>query len=501
MHVDALIVGAGPTGLVLAIELARRGVSLRIVDKNAGPGEASRAMVVHARTLELYRRLGFAGEIVARGIQVERFRLREGGDEVATLEIGNFGEGLSPYPFVLSFPQDEHERVLGDRLAESGVRVEWDTELVDFDDEGDRVHATLRKDGADEAVEAAYVVGCDGAHSTVRELLQIGFPGGTYEQTFFVADVEATGEAANGDFNGCLGTDAFCIVFPIRTSGTFRVVGLVPEALGGREAVTLDDVRPLVERLGGMRVARENWFSTYRSHHRVAEHFRSGRVFIAGDAGHVHSPVGGQGMNTGIGDAVNLAWKLADVVGERAGAGILDTYEEERIAFARLLVATTDRAFTLVSGRHVTSQLFRSYLVPHLVPFLMGFSRVRKEAFRALSQTRINYRGGALGAGEAGDVHGGDRLPWVASADNFAPLASLGWQLHVYGAVTEPLRAFAEDRSLPAFAFPWSDDAEAAGFAENAAYLVRPDSYVGFAAPGQDVAELARFLARVERAP
>jgi 2-polyprenyl-6-methoxyphenol hydroxylase-like FAD-dependent oxidoreductase len=204
-------------------------------------------------------------------------------------------------------------------------------------------------------------------------------------------------------------------------------------------------------------------------------------------------------MNTGIGDAVNLAWKLADVVRARAGAWVLDTYEEERIAFARLLVATTDRAFTLVSGRRVTSQLFRTYLVPHLVPFLMGFSRVRREAFRALSQTLINYRGGALGAGEAGDVHGGDRLPWVASADNFAPLASLDWQLHVYGAASEPLRRFAGERSLPVFAFPWNDDAEAAGLGRDAMYLVRPDSYVGFAAAGHDVAELARFLARVER--
>jgi len=248
-----------------------------------------------------------------------------------------------------------------------------------------------------------------------------------------------------------------------------------------------------------MQISRENWFSTYRSHHRVAEHFRKGRAFIAGDAGHVHSPVGGQGMNTGIGDAVNLAWKLADMLRARAGTGVLDTYEEERIAFARLLVATTDRAFTLVSGRRVSSQLFRSFLVPHLVPFLMGFSRVRKEAFRALSQTRINYRGSALGAGAAGDVHGGDRLPWVESADNFAPLASLDWQIHVYGTATAPLCAFADARSLPVFAFPWNTDAEAAGFAEDATYLVRPDAYVGYAAPGQDVAELARFLARVER--
>ena len=491
MDVDVLVAGAGPTGLVLALELARRGVRVRVVDRADGPGLASRAMAVQARTLELYRRLGLADEVVARGIPIEKVHLREGGREVAAFEIGEIGKGLSPYPFALSFPQDEHERVLGAWLEAAGVRVEWGTELVDFDDAGDRVRATLRTAGGDETLEAAYLGGCDGARSAVRERLGVGFPGGTYEQLFYVADVEATGEAANGDLNGCLATDAFCVIFPIRTSGSFRLIGIVPEALGRRESVTLDDLMPLVERLGGLRISRENWFSTYRVHHRVADRFRVGRVFIAGDAGHVHSPAGGQGMNTGIGDAVNLAWKLAAVVGGRGDAAVLDTYEPERIAFARLLVESTDRGFTAIVDRGVGGRLLRGFLIPHLFPILTRFRAVRRLAFRTISQTRITYRGGALAVGAAGGVRGGDRLPWVASADNFAPLASLDWQVHVYGRVDERLGAFGR---VPVHAFSWSEGARAAGLAEGALYLVRPDGYVAFASREQDVDALARFL-------
>jgi 2-polyprenyl-6-methoxyphenol hydroxylase-like FAD-dependent oxidoreductase len=490
-NVDVLVAGAGPTGLVLALELARRGVKVRIIDKAHGPGLASRAMAVHARTLELYGRLGLADEVVARGIRMERLHMRERGREVAVFELGEIGEGLSPYPFVLSFPQDEHERVLGARLEEAGVRVEWDTELVAFDDTGECVRATLRTKGGEETVEAAYLGGCDGAHSAVRQGLGLGFPGGTYSQLFYVADVEATGDAANGDLNACLATDAFCVIFPIRTSGTFRLIGIVPEEIGRREPVTLADLRPLVERLGGLEVSCENWFSTYSVHHRVADHFRKGRVFIAGDAGHVHSPAGGQGMNTGIGDAVNLAWKLAAVVGRRASAAVLDTYEPERIAFARLLVETTDRAFTGIVSRGLGGRFLRGFLAPHLFPVLLRFQAVRRLAFRTVSQTRITYRGSALAVGEAGRVGGGDRLPWVASADNFAPLASLDWQVHVYGKVGERLGAFAR---VPVHGFAWSEDARAAGLAEGAMYLVRPDGYVALAGARQDVDGLSRFL-------
>lgn len=500
-----LIVGAGPTGLALALFLARNGVKPRLIEKSAGHGQASRAMVVQARTLEFYRQLGFADDVVARGIPMRALHLREGRREVAEIPFGDFGQGLSPYPFILSFPQDDHERLLGERLQAAGVAVEWGTELLELRDGGDSVLATLRRaDGAEETLQAAYLCGCDGAHSAVRQHLQLGFPGGTYDQNFYVADVEAAGDAAVPDgLSMCLSTDAFGLVFPIRSSGMSRLIGIVPNELRGRPALTFDDLRPSIEKQTALQVRTVNWFSTYRVHHRVAERFRRGRVFIAGDAGHIHSPAGGQGMNTGIGDAVNLAWKLAAVLRGRADPSLLDTYEAERIAFARSLVATTDQMFQLMVGRGVRGQAARELLMPHLAPFLMGFAGVRTAAFKFVSQIRVNYHGSALSAGAAGDVHGGDRLPWVPGegGDNFEPLRSCDWQAHVYGDTGPALRDAAREARLALHCFPWTEGAHGAGLKRDALYLVRPDGYVALADAGPDVEAPQQFLSRFGIAP
>ena len=211
------------------------------------------------------------------------------------------------------------------------------------------------------------------------------------------------------------------------------------EAESQHENLSWNDVSKRVIEWMRIDVKRVNWFSTYRVHHRVADHFRKGRAFLLGDAAHIHSPVGGQGMNTGIGDAVNLAWKLAAVLHGRANASLLDSYEPERIAFARRLVATTDQAFTGVTSPAAIARLVRLDIVPLLIPRLFQFRAVRRFMFRTVSQTAVNYRGSDLSEGRAGAVHGGDRLPWVKPAlngfdqDNFAPLTSLDWQVHVYG--------------------------------------------------------------------
>jgi FAD binding domain len=248
----------------------------------------------------------------------------------------------------------------------------------------------------------------------------------------------------------------------------------------------------------GRRVKRVNWFSSYRVHHRVAEHFQRGRVFLAGDAGHIHSPAGGQGMNTGIGDAVNLAWKLAAVVNGRADVALLDSYEPERIGFARQLVATTDRAFTSVTSSGSIARRIRLNIVPALVPFLFSVPPVRRLMFRTVSQTGVSYRGSQLSGGRAGRVQGGDRLPWVevdgAGADNFAPLTSLDWQVHVYGEAEAALAALCAERRLPLHTWPWRPEFESAGLRRNAGYLVRPDGHVALADPGARAAAIASYL-------
>jgi hypothetical protein len=244
-------------------------------------------------------------------------------------------------------------------------------------------------------------------------------------------------------------------------------------------------------------VTKVNWFSTYRVHHRVTNHFRKGNGFLLGDAAHIHSPAGGQGMNTGIGDAVNLSWKLAAVLRGRARPDLLDSYEPERIGFARRLVQTTDRAFTLASSEGKLAERIRTQLVPKIAPALTGLDLVRKFAFRTVSQMVVNYRRGPLSEGAAGDVRGGDRLPWVqlaGGADNFTPLRTLDWQVHVYGEASPDLTAVCEVRGLDLHRIPWSPQMRKAGVKQNALYLIRPDGYVALADPKGEAERLLVYL-------
>jgi len=499
---DVLIVGAGPTGLVLAVWLTRLGVRVRIVDKTAEPGTTSRAVAVQARTLELYAQIGLADAVVERGRPAGAANLWVAGRQVARAVLGDMGAGLSPFPYALIFPQDEHERLLIDRLAKAGVKVERQTELLEFEEAPYRVIARLKRpDGALEVCEAAFIAGCDGAHSAVREALHVGFPGGVYAHLFYVADVEGGGTAMNGEVHVALDTTDFLAVFPLKGEGRARLVGTVREDAERRhENLSWNDVSQRVIEWMHIGVERVNWFSTYRVHHRVADRFRGGRAFLLGDAAHIHSPVGGQGMNTGIGDAVNLAWKMAAVLRGRANAALLDSYEPERIAFARRLVATTDRAFTGVTSAGAIARRVRLDIVPLLIPALFHFASVRRFMFRTVSQTGVNYRGSTLSEGRAGTVHGGDRLPWVkvglygVDGDNFTPLTSLDWQVHIYGDAAPEMRALCAGRTLPLHVFPWRPEMGRTGLRRNAVYLVRPDGYLALVDPKGSAAAVTSYL-------
>jgi 2-polyprenyl-6-methoxyphenol hydroxylase-like FAD-dependent oxidoreductase len=520
---EVLIVGAGPTGLVLALWLAHRGIRLRIIDAAPEPGTTSRALAVHARILEFYDQIGLAREIAGRGLKMSGARLWAGGRERGRVFFGDrgeeMGEGLSPFPYVLIFPQDEHERLLIRRLKELGVTVERPLALAGFEQTGapgaERVTARLRRpDGSEEVAAARFLAGCDGAHSAVRDGLATGFPGGTYSHVFYVADVEARGPAMNGELNLGLDEAEFLAIFPLKGAEgdgmkRARFIGTVKPDAESRHDLGFDDVsHRLIDSLS-LRVERVNWFSTYRVHHRVAGHFRQGSVFLAGDAAHIHSPVGGQGMNTGIGDAVNLAWKLAAVLRGRASPAILESYEPERIAFARRLVATTDRAFQLILAEGPLARFARRRLTSWLLPKLFRFAAVRRQMFLAISQIAISYRGSPLAAGWAGRLQPGDRLPWLSqpmgfqtlgpeapAADNYAALKSLDWQVHVYGIASPAQHRAAAEAGLPLYRFDWSEAAARAGLERDALYLIRPDGYIGLAAAGDPAPALAAYRAR-----
>ena len=496
---EVLIVGAGPTGLVLGLWLSKLGVEVRIIDKTAEPGTTSRALAVQARTLELYRQLGLTDAVLDHGHKVPAVNLWVKGEPATRLSFERIGSDLTPYSFLHIFPQDQHERLLIERLQALGVFVERRTELVSFTEEGGRVIARLRgPEGREETCETSYIAGCDGAHSTVRGAIGTGFPGGTYRQVFYVADVEAAGPPVNGELHVDLDEADFLAVFPLAGEGRARLIGTVrDERADHADTLKFEDVSDRAIKHLKVDVQKVNWFSSYHVHHRVAEHFRKGRAFLVGDAAHIHSPAGGQGMNTGIGDAINLAWKLAAVLDSHAADGLLDSYEAERIGFARRLVATTDRVFSFVTAEGRIADIIRTRVAPVLIPTAMKFEAAREYLFRTVSQITLNYRGGPLSVGSAGHVHGGDRLPWVPidGKDNFEALADMNWQVHVYGSTTAELSAWCAGRGVPLQVFDWRSEHEAAGLARDAIYLLRPDTYIALAHPSSTPHALDRYCA------
>jgi 2-polyprenyl-6-methoxyphenol hydroxylase-like FAD-dependent oxidoreductase len=496
---DVLIVGAGPTGLVLALWLTKMGVKVRIVDKTAEPGTTSRALAVQARTLELYRQLDLTDTVIARGHQVPAVNLWVKGERAARLAFENVGAGLTPYPFLHIFPQDQHERLLIERLESLGVAVERRTELIRFSEHETGVIARLRgADGAAQDCEASYIAGCDGARSIVREIMGSGFPGGTYRQLFYVADVDADGPAINGELHVDLDEADFLGVFPLAGTGRARLIGTVRDKRADRsDSLKFEDISDRAINHLRVKVGNVNWFSTYHVHHRVTQHFRKGRAFLVGDAAHIHSPAGGQGMNTGIGDAVNLAWKLAAVTAGRAPDALLASYEAERIGFARRLVATTDRVFSFATAEGRIADILRTRVAPVVFPLAVSFEAVREFLFRTVSQIMLNYRQSPLSRGSAGHVHAGDRLPWVAAdgTDNFAPLASMDWQVHVYGSADAELSAFCARQNLLLCVFAWRSEHGAAGLARDALYLLRPDTYVALADDSGAANAIERYFA------
>jgi len=311
-----------------------------------------------------------------------------------------------------------------------------------------------------------------------------GFPGGTYRQVFYVADVEAAGPAIDGELHVDLDEADFLAVFPLAGKGRARLIGTVSDERADRaDTLKFEDVSDRAINHLKVKVDKVNWFSTYHVHRRVTAHFQKGRAFLLGDAAHIHSPAGGQGMNTGIGDAINLAWKLAAVLAGRAPDKLLDSYEAERIGFARRLVATTDRVFSFVTAEGRMADIVRTRVAPVLIPMIAQFKVVREYLFRTVSQISLNYRGGPLSKGVAGNVHGGDRLPWVpvGGKDNFATLSAMTWQIHVYGTASAELTNWCAGHRLPLNVFAWRSEHETAGLARDAIYLLRPDTYVALA--------------------
>ena len=509
---DVLIVGAGPTGLMLANKLARRGVRMLVIDRHIGPSLQTRALGVQARTMEIYAKLGIADRALELGKRGTGANIWAQGRKMVRVPLGEAGRNATPYPFILILGQDDNERIMGDKLRDLGVSVQWNTELVGPEQEPDKVAITLKlPDGASGKMHAAWVAGCDGAHSAVRELSGITFPGAPYEHVFFVADTEVTGHMVPDEVNAYLWREGFHLLFPMRGKDHWRIVGILPPMLRARDDVTFETVIPSLRNEAGLCFKACSWFSTYRIHHRSASRFRDRRCFLLGDAAHIHSPVGAQGMNTGLQDAYNLAWKLALVVKGQAEAALLDSYEEERVPVAQRLLNTTDQAFMLAVSDSWLAGLLRTKIIARIAAFAMSREWIQTAAFRIVSQIGINYRKSSLSKSldglPDGAPHGGHRFPWLRLKfqangiveDLFRKIDDTQFNLIVFGQSPLSERALGLGDLLRIHAIPIDpvNDAELtrAQIPKPSFYLVRPDGHVGLCGTRLEAAAVKRYLA------
>ncbi|MFL5838366.1 MAG: FAD-dependent monooxygenase [Solirubrobacteraceae bacterium] len=490
---DALVVGAGPTGLLMAAELARHGLQVRVIDRDEHAAIESRALAIHARTVELLDDLGLAGTFVARGLRASGVSMWSSSGErlihIAFDEIGG------PFPFVLDLPQSATEALLERHLRELGVAVERRTELAAFEQDSGCVRATLRSPAGEEAVEVPWVIGCDGAHSSVRHGLAIGFEGSTVELDWGLADVAVQWPLAADEMHMFLLEDGLLAAFPM-PEGRWRLIAEIGPS-GAREPPSTPDLDVFAAYLGRAghpeaRMADPRWLAAFRVNERQASHVRDRRAFIAGDAAHVHSPAGGQGMNTGLQDAYNLAWKLALVERGHAPAALLDTYETERWPVAERVVKQTSALFRMGLVRGPAARRLRDAVLRHVA----ALAPVQRRLLQSISERDVNYRDSPIVA-EYRRPHDAPRAgDLVPDADPHMRGALRGIEHVLLTFGDEPVAELIakEYRGLVrAAAVPSARKA----FGGASLCLVRPDGYVGFIAGETDEAALRGYLDRV----
>jgi 2-polyprenyl-6-methoxyphenol hydroxylase-like FAD-dependent oxidoreductase len=509
-NTDVVIIGAGPTGLALACQFIRHGVDFIILDKAEGITPYSRAIGVQARTLEIYEQIDLARSLVSQGLITERAMLLEGGEVRGELNFSDIGEGLSPYPFLLICEQSRHERLLYDFIKAHGRDVLWRTELESFSQDADGVRANVKTaDGAMRTIEARFLVGCDGAKSIVRHALGMEFEGSTFERLFYVADVRIDWRFGHDALMACLAQNTLTAFFPMKGESRYRIIGTFPENESRREGEILYEEieRQIVEDTKlDLDISQVNWFSVYRVHSRRVNKFSAGRCFLAGDAAHVHTPAGGQGMNTGIQDGYNLAWKLALVLRGRADARLLETYNAERLANAKRLLETTDRMFDYATSDEWFIAYLRTHVFPHVGNFILHLGAIQRLIFPLVSQIGITYRDSSLSAhdNDAGfKVQAGDRMPYflIDGVSVYDRLRQPKFHLLVFSdgqSDHQELKTKLEreyDQLVDCHVLPLHPRVtETFGTERSFSLLLRPDNHIGFISPKISFAEVRTYL-------
>lgn len=419
LNTQVIICGAGPTGLSLACQLIRYGIDFIIIDKATGITPYSKAIGVHARTLELYNQINLATPALEQGSIAKKARIMTQGKVRGELDFSNMGKDLSPFPYILMLEQHKNEQLLEDYLTLHKKKVFWQSQLSSFSQNTDGVTAQVtHADGTSQTIHAHYLVGCDGPKSVVRHQLGLAFDGSTFERTFYVADTRIHWKQPHDGLTVCFTKSSFVLFFPLPGENRYRIVGVFPDEFKKDEGdVLYEEIEQQVKQeiQQPLDIYEVSWFSTYKVHSRHVSQFSLGRVFLAGDAAHIHTPVGAQGMNTGIQDSYNLAWKLAWVLHRRAKPQLLNSYHAERLRNAKNLLKTTDQLFNVAAGKAPIFSFFRLHILPYAPKFILNIDAVRKRLFPTISQIALHYRPSTLSYHHADrhfKVKAGDRMPY-----------------------------------------------------------------------------------------
>ncbi len=418
----ALIVGAGPSGLMMAAQLLRYGIQPIIIDNKQGPTNHSNALAVQARSLEIYRQMGVIDKVIANGKQAKGLTFNQDGKQEALLLLNDIGNGLTAFPYTLLYQQSKNERLLLDYLTLNCCPVYWNTSLISLHQKTECTDVQIKNDDGEYTLKCDWVIGADGAHSTVRKQLQIPFKGDTYPSFFYLADVKLDATFLTGDFVQLyLDKKNLAGFFPMPEDDCYRIIGNLPQEFGEREDIKVEEILPYLSGLtkSTLKIVENNWFTTYKLHHRMADKFREQRCFLIGDAAHIHSPVGGQGMNTGLQDAYNLAWKLAGVINKQIKPNILDSYANERMPVAKELLSTTDKAFNLVTSTNWFIGLIKRWIWFKFLNIIWKNKNLKAFFFKAVSQIGITYRDSNINLhlSKGTKVKAGDRLPYLKVFD------------------------------------------------------------------------------------
>jgi 2-polyprenyl-6-methoxyphenol hydroxylase-like FAD-dependent oxidoreductase len=497
MKADALIVGAGPVGLTMAAELARYGLSVRIVDKNPQRTDKSKAIVVWPRTLELLHRMGpgVTERFIQAGLKVDCTNIFSGAQQIAHVDLSAVD---SPYNFVLLIQQSETERLLEEHLATLGVKVERQVELRDFEQSATGLTCNLaHANGSGEKIEISWLIGCDGAHSTVRHALGMNFEGSTMLTDWILADVHIDGMQGPPAANIHWHAQGVLAIFPL--GGTrYRVIADAGEsasnAIGEHRVPALEEVQQILDVRGpqGLVATDPVWMSGFTINERKVADYRAGRVFLAGDAAHVHSPAGGQGMNTGMHDAFNLSWKLVLVSRGLCGAEpLLMSYSAERSAVAKLVLEATGRATKMALLRGDAKQSIRN----HIASLVFGFAPVKHMMADVLSEITVGYPDSPLNS-TSHHEHGGP------APGKRAPIRD--GELPIGGGSTPRFALFAAESSAHTSVLNEFPDilepALRAPYDSRGLWLVRPDGYVALGASNGDAEAVRRCLRAITHA-